>query len=205
MKKGISLSKEIRAIVRTDDKSIDAYSVARRAYFLGKWIKHCGWYPVRVVRLLRRSSGRFGERLVHERVIVAGTVGQLKNDLLHYTDPDLQQYFRKLNQDSSLAAEQLRLEGKRCSAYDLLIPPAFEFLKTYILTSGFLDGMRGFILSVLSSFYVLAKYAKLWDYRDNQWRRISHERFIHMNVRHARCIMECPGHFRRGSLDRSCE
>ena len=157
------LAAEIRGIISRPSHEAVAYDVARRAYFLGKWIKHCGWYPGRVVRLFRRDSARFSEARVHEQLLVEGTVGHLKNDLIHYTDNDLVHYFSKFNRYTSLAAEEMLAAGKRAGIFDLLLRPLFMFIKTYVLRLGVLDGIHGFILSAVSSAYVFVKYAKLWE------------------------------------------
>lgn len=159
------LSAEIQRIVQTNETEIAAYSVARRAYFLGRWIKHCGWYPSRVTRLFRREKGRFTENNVHEQLRVDGVVRELRHDLLHYTDPDLKHYFAKFNRYTSLAAEDLQVAGRSFRLYDLLVRPWFQFFKMYIMRLGFLDGLQGFILSIVSSAYVFTKYAKLWELR----------------------------------------
>ncbi len=157
------LAEEIREIVRNDEPGVVGYSVARRAFFLGRWIRHCGWYPSRVTRLFRRGKGKFSETRVHERLMVDGPVVTTRHDLIHHTDPDLNHYFTKFNRYTSLAAEDLRAQGRRFSLVDLLIRPPFTFIKMYLLRAGFLDGIQGLILSVLSSAYVFTKYAKLWE------------------------------------------
>ncbi|MBM2846564.1 MAG: glycosyl transferase family 2, partial [Bacteroidetes bacterium] len=86
----------------------------------------------------------------------------------HYTDPDLQHYFAKFNRYTSLAAEDMAASGKRFSLPDLLIRPSFLFVKMYFLRLGFLDGIHGFILSVVSAGYVFVKYAKLWELQRKQ-------------------------------------
>jgi glycosyltransferase involved in cell wall biosynthesis len=157
------LAEEIQRRVREDNGMFAGYAVARRAYFLGKWIKHCGWYPSRVTRLFRRTQGRFTESKVHEQLVLNGGVGQLHHDLLHFTDPNLHHYFQKFNSYTSLAAEDLYSAGKRFSAYDVLIRPPFVFFKMFVVRLGFLDGLHGLILSVVSMAYVFVKYAKLWE------------------------------------------
>jgi glycosyltransferase involved in cell wall biosynthesis len=157
------LAEEIREILRKDDPAVAGYSVARRAFFLGRWIRHCGWYPSRVTRLFRRENGKFSETRVHERLLLDGPVVTTHHDLIHYTDPDLNHYFTKFNKYTSLAVEDLRAQGRRFSLVDLLVRPPFMFIKMYILRAGFLDGIQGLILSVLSSAYVFTKYAKLWE------------------------------------------
>jgi glycosyltransferase involved in cell wall biosynthesis len=157
------LAAEIRDLLGRDESGFSGYSVARRAFFLGKWIKHCGWYPSRVVRLFRKERGKFSENRVHERLELQGEVGTLQHDLLHYTDPNLQQYLAKFNKYTTLAAQDMASNGKSFRLWDLLVRPPFTFVKMYILRLGFLDGIHGFILSVLSSAYVFSKYAKLWE------------------------------------------
>lgn len=141
-----------------------AYDLARKAFFLGKWIKHSGWYPGRVTRLFNKNSAGFSEdKGVHEHLVVNGMTGSLKNDLNHYTDPDINHYFLKFNNYTSLAAKDLQAKGRMAKLSDLLVRPLFLFLKMYIFRLGFLDGVHGFILAVFSSCYVFTKYAKLWE------------------------------------------
>lgn len=156
------LAEEIQSVLR-EDTMCAGFDVARRAYFLGKWIKHCGWYPGRVTRLFRKDKSRFTETNVHEQIVVVGKIGNLLHDLLHFTDPDLQHYFHKFNKYTSLAAKDMQAAGKKFSLYDILVRPPFLFFKMYIMRRGFLDGIQGFMLSVVSAAYVFTKYAKLWE------------------------------------------
>ncbi len=159
----LALAQEIQTVLQDDARSVAGYEVARRAYFLGKWIKHCGWYPGRIVRLFRRGKARFSESLVHEQLLIDGPVARLQNDLLHYTDSDLDQYFWKFNRYTSLAAQDLHAARRDAGMADLLLRPPFMFFKMFVLRLGFLDGLHGFILCVVSAAYVFVKYAKLWD------------------------------------------
>ena len=156
-----NLREEIQKIVQSGD-SLDGYFIPRRSYFLGRWMRHGGWYPDFVLRLFRKDKGDFTSRLVHEKVIVKGRNGYLKNDLLHYTDPDYDHYLEKLNRYTSIDAQQRYLEGTTGSSVNLLIRPVAIFFKTYFLKRGFLDGLPGLILAVSSAFHVFAKYVKLW-------------------------------------------
>ncbi len=145
-----------------------AYSVPRKAYFLGKWIKHCGWYPGRVTRLFNKNEVNFSKNRVHEQLNIEGTTGKLKNNLNHYTDPSVHHYFEKYNRYTSLASEELFNKGKKFSVSDLLLRPIIIFIKMYFLKAGFLDGTQGFMLAVLSSSYVFTKYCKLWELEKNK-------------------------------------
>jgi glycosyltransferase involved in cell wall biosynthesis len=160
----LELQKEILDRLSSVDQKVAALSMPRRANFLGKWINHCGWYPGRITRVFRRSAGRFSEEKVHERLEVQGVTVPLKSDLLHYTDPDLKHYFEKFNKYTSLAAEELTENNKKFVLGKLIINPFVVFIKMYILKLGFLDGIPGLILCVLSANYVFTKYAKLWEY-----------------------------------------
>jgi len=139
------------------------FEMPRLANFLGKWIRHGGWYPGYVVRLFRRDASRFDDKQVHEGVQVDGSIKRFKNHLLHYTDRNLQHYFEKFNRYTSLAADELQQRGRRFHLWDLLLRPCWFFFRMYVLKAGFLDGLPGFILARLSVAYVFAKYAKLWE------------------------------------------
>lgn len=149
---------------KKDNPDYSAYSIPRRAYFLGKWIKHSGWYPGRVTRLFNKHNCKFSDSDVHEHLVINGKVGELKKDLDHYTDPNIHHYFDKFNSYTTLAAKDLAEKGKIASLTDILFRPAFFFVKMYILKLGFLDGLYGFILAVFSSCYVFTKYCKLWEF-----------------------------------------
>ncbi len=158
-----SLAGEMQSIVGKGVGDFAGYEVARRAYFLNRWIKHCGWYPGYVLRLFKRETGRFTEDRVHERLEVRGIVGHLQSDLLHYTDPNLHHYFEKFNRYTSLGAEEMVDKGKNFGIADLIFRPIWVFIRMYMIRRGFLDGIQGFILCVLSAAYVFTKYAKLWE------------------------------------------
>lgn len=156
------LSNEIKSMKKSGF-TCDGYSVARRAYFLGRWIKHSGWYPGRVVRLFNKEKVTIKKNLVHEGLSINGKVCMLKNDLNHYTDPNIHHYFEKYNNYTTLAAEELFEKRKNFSIWDLILRPPLLFLKMYFFKLGFLDGIQGFILAFFSSSYVFTKYAKLWE------------------------------------------
>ncbi|MBL0175961.1 MAG: glycosyltransferase family 2 protein [Ignavibacteria bacterium] len=156
------LADELRAAI-ADPAACAAYRMPRKAYFLGTWIRHCGWYPGHVTRLFRADAARFSDAKVHEALEVRGSIGTLRGDLLHFTDDNLEHYFAKLNRYTSLAADELHGAGKRGRLRDLLLRPAFVFFKMYLLKAGFLDGLHGYVLCRLSANYVFAKYAKLWE------------------------------------------
>jgi len=151
---------------KTSSPVFTAYTIPRKAIFLGRWIKHSGWYPGRVTRLFNKHDVKFSENDVHEYLLVKGKTGELNSDLEHYTDPNIHHYFRKFNRYTTLAAEELVKKGKSFSILDILIRPAVIFIKMYFLKLGFLDGIQGFILAVFSSAYVFTKYCKFWELKN---------------------------------------
>ena len=155
------LAFEIREVIK--NTSLAGFRMPRKAFFLGRWIKHGGWYPGYVVRLFLKEKARFGEERVHERLIIDGPIGTLKAPILHYTDNSIHHYFEKFNVYTTLAAKDLSERGKSISIPEILFRSIHMFFKMYLLRAGFLDGMEGFILAVFSSFYVFTKYAKLWE------------------------------------------
>jgi glycosyltransferase involved in cell wall biosynthesis len=157
------LGKEIQALTDQHTTPLSVYQMPRKAYFLGKWIRHCGWYPGYVPRLFKKGAGRFSENKVHERFEFAGAVGKLQSDLLHYTDPNLWHYFEKFNRYTTLAADEMMEKRTLFRVSQLIVRPVWVFVRMYVVKLGFLDGIQGFILSVLSSCYVFTKYAKLWE------------------------------------------
>lgn len=156
------LRREIQNILR-EESDREGYYIARKPFFLGKPILHGGWYPGYVLRLFKREKGFFNSRRVHEEVKLSGRVSYLRHPILHYTDPNLNHYLDKMNLFTSLAADELAEKGERFRLFRLLCNPPFMFLKMYLLKLGFLDGMRGFLVAVLSAFHVFVKYAKLWE------------------------------------------
>jgi glycosyltransferase involved in cell wall biosynthesis len=146
-----ALAAEIREAIDSGD--LEGYTMPRRNHFGGRWIKHCGWYPDRNLRLYRKDAGGFSESMVHESVKVDGVTGSLKNPLEHYTYSDVSDYLGRMQRYSTLAAEEMHARGRRAGVLDLLIRPPVTFIKMYILRRGFLEGRLGLVLSTLYASY----------------------------------------------------
>ncbi len=165
------LAGEIRKAVESDRCA--AYRMPRLSYFCGKPIRHCGWYPDYVIKLMRKSKSRYPDRLVHETPEVDGPVGTLRSDLLHYTYRDLDELCRKMVSHSRAAARQKMRDGERFRLRKLLFAPGIAFLKKYIVKQGFRDGLRGYVLCAMTQVGVFLRYAMLWEMsvskeRDNE-------------------------------------
>lgn len=156
------LREEIERVL-ANPREYTAFSVPRRTIHMGRWIRHGGWYPNRLVRLFRRDAGSWVGSEVHEYWNTAGPVGSLRQDLLHYSFRNLADQVQRNNLYSSLGAQSLRKAGHRFSSFMLLYKSLSKFLETYVLKRGFLDGYPGFIISVSAAYSVFLKWAKLWE------------------------------------------
>lgn len=140
----------------------DGYGFPRLTQYCGRWIRHCGWYPDRKLRLWDRRKGEWGGMNPHDRVIMekGSKVGDLKGDLLHYSFPTIASHVETANKFSDIVAEELHRKGKRPGFSRILLNPPFTFLKKYLLQRGVLDGYYGLLVCVISSYYNFLKYAK---------------------------------------------
>jgi glycosyltransferase involved in cell wall biosynthesis len=139
--------------------------IARKNEFLGRWIKHGGFWPDPKLRLFRRGCGRVEERSVHETVKVTVHTATLKRGaILHHSYPTISDYIEHMNRYSSLGAEMVVADGRtRFSVVNIAIRPCFTFIYNYFLRLGFLDGREGLLLHIYHAVYVSWKYAKAWE------------------------------------------
>lgn len=154
---------EIKRILERGPEA-EAYFVPRRNYFLGRAIRHGGWYPdYRQPQLFRKGRMRYRKDLVHEGFELDGRVGYLRAEVLQFPFRDLDQYLAKMDRYTDLMARRMVEGGRRFHAHQLVTHPCFTFAKMYLGRAGFLDGMPGLILSGLYAYYTFIKYAKLWE------------------------------------------
>lgn len=138
------------------------YSIARRNLFLGRFMRHSGWYPDRVLRLYPRAW-RYNDNQVHESLETAGArVVPLQGDLLHLTCRDFSTFQRKQLAYAEAWAQQRHQQGKSCSIFSVFSHTTGAFLKTLLLRAGFLDGKQGWLLAMVNAQYTFNKYAALW-------------------------------------------
>jgi glycosyltransferase involved in cell wall biosynthesis len=158
-----ALADQIRAVLSANPP-VAGFWIPRKNFFLGRWIRHGGYYPDRKLRLFRRGTGKFEERLVHEDLRVDGTTALLHHDLLHHAYPTIENYLEHMNRYSSLGAEMAVAKGMRGFSFvDILVRPWLTFLYNYFMRLGFLDGREGLLLHLYHAQYVSWKYAKAWE------------------------------------------
>ena len=156
------------AAFETDTKlgtNFDGLWIPRKNEFLGRWMKHGGFWPDPKLRLFRRGKGKFENRAVHEDVEVEGTTRRIQaGALLHHSYPTISDYIEHMNRYSSLGAEMVVAKGKaRFSAINIVVRPMATFIYNYFFRLGFLDGREGLLLHLNHAVYVSWKYAKAWE------------------------------------------
>lgn len=138
-----------------------AYSFPRKNYFSGKWIRHGGWWPDRVVRLFNKRQCRMQPSIVHESLETMGSVEKILNPIAHHTNNTLKQSIEKMNRYSTAGAEQLYSKGVNASLLMAVLRAAWSFFHKYFLRLGFLDGFYGMNIAVTDAVSAFFKYAKL--------------------------------------------
>jgi glycosyltransferase involved in cell wall biosynthesis len=157
------LARELEQIKQGSEPSAAGFKMPRLTCYLGRWIKHSGWYPDRKLRLYNRNRGRWRGDFVHEAIEVDGKVTRLKGDLLHYTVNNSSEHHLRIDRYTTLAAEQMRARGKRASIWSIALAPLAAFIRSYVFKLGFLDGMQGFAIARFAAHYAFLKNLKLWE------------------------------------------
>jgi glycosyltransferase involved in cell wall biosynthesis len=167
------LQNQIRTYIPTNPR-VDAYYLKRRNLFLGRWIRHGGFYPDAKLRLFRRDAvgfdhtAQFGSRLVHETIAFSGSSDTLDYDLIHHAYPTLESYIEHMDRYSTLGAEHLLLNHRDSRNplaffFNVFIVPNLTFIWNFIFRLGILDGREGLLLHLYQSTYTSWKYAKAWQ------------------------------------------
>jgi len=167
------LQSQIRTLLPTNPPT-DAFYIRRRNLFLGRWIKHGGFYPDPKLRLFRRATAnfaptpRFSDRPVHETIAFDGVASTLDFDLIHHAYPTLETYIEHMDRYSTLGCELLVAAGKvsrswPAFAMNVFLTPQLTFLWNYLFRLGFLDGREGLLLHLYHATYTSWKYAKAWQ------------------------------------------
>jgi glycosyltransferase involved in cell wall biosynthesis len=156
------LADEIKARL-TEQPAESAFRIPRVTWHLGRWVRSTDWYPDYQLRLYDRRAAEWTGRYVHEAVTARGTVGQLRGELQHYAYRDIADHLETIDRYTTYAARQMHEAGRRAGALRIVGHPPLAFLRNYIARGGIRDGLPGFIISALNSYYVFLKFAKLWE------------------------------------------
>jgi hypothetical protein len=134
----------------------------RLSSYCGQFLRHGGWWPDRVLRLFRRESGRFSDRVVHESVQVGGSVERLRGHLVHYPFPTVESVINKFNSYSTAGAQAMREQDRGAGVLQAVLHGTCAFWRGYVFRAGFLDGRRGLMAAVSSAEHTYYRYIKRW-------------------------------------------
>ncbi len=151
------------AILAVKDRlgEADAYRMARRTFYVWRWLNHC-WYPDYKVRLFNRNTARWGGTNPHDRVEVDGTrIVTLPGDILHYSFDSISDHLKTLDSFTEIGAREIIKKGRRVTVLSPFTHGAWTFFKTLVIKRGFLDGFAGWVVAVLSGVHAFVKYAKV--------------------------------------------
>jgi glycosyltransferase involved in cell wall biosynthesis len=165
------LKKEIIRI--KSDWKYDGYIMKRLNYFCGKWIRHCGWYPDKKLRLWDSRKGKWEGINPHDKFVLTkgSSTSQLKGNILHYSFYSISQHLKQIDKFSEIKARAEFDIGRRSNIFKIVFIPMFKFFMNYIIKLGFLDGYYGFIVCKNSAFYAYIRYVKLKQLQDNKMKK----------------------------------
>jgi len=159
------LSEKLKESIKQakENFSADGYTMNRLTNYAGKWVKHCGWYPDKKLRLFDRRKGRWEGLIIHEsfEMTEGSKVDHLSGDLLHYSFNSIEEHKKQSDKFTTLGSEADFQRGKAAPLYKIWFSPIIKFLQSYFIRFGFLDGKTGFTICRLSAFASYQKYSKL--------------------------------------------
>lgn len=161
---GPELRASIHRFFGGDQDRFAGASFARKVWFMGRWITHGDWYPDRVLRLFRRGQGQWAASPEHCQVELQGPSTRLAGDLLHYSNPDISSYVRKINYFADLYLQRQLAEKARWSAAAAIFRAGWRFVRAYFFRLGFLDGYPGFFIAASTAYSTLVRHSRLFEH-----------------------------------------
>jgi glycosyltransferase involved in cell wall biosynthesis len=159
-----ALSKDLAASIQKmkENNGNNLYMFRRLTNYCGQWIRHCGWYPDKKLRIYNRRECHW-EGQVHEQMVYpeGKQIILLEGDCLHYSFYSIEEHRRQADNFTTLAAQKAFEKGERSNLFLILFAPVFKFIQSYIIRLGILDGRNGFIICRISAHATYMKYVKL--------------------------------------------
>jgi len=158
-------------IAKLNEDNLDkfaAYNFRTLNIYLGKEIKHCGWFDPTFTRFFNKEKGGYDTRLKYiDNFIPTGKIGIMKNYIIHYGFETISEHFSRMDRYSTLNAYDLQIKGVKVKPHNILyyfgIKPVLIFIYKYFYKLGFLDGFPGFCISALSGITYFVSYLKLYE------------------------------------------
>jgi glycosyltransferase involved in cell wall biosynthesis len=155
------LATQLRSAVESSSPA-DGYRVRRRNYFLGRWIRHGGWWPDPQLRLVRRSGACVRGAPGHETIHIDGRIEDLTGALEHDTHPSLGAALERVERYSAHLAPD-RAARKRIRPVHLVTHPVAAFVRKYVVQAGWRDGPHGFLIAAIHAMVKFCVYARAWE------------------------------------------
>ena len=147
--------------IKNNLEDADAYRVARRTFYVYRWLNHC-WYPDLKVRLFNRKSSRWAGINPHDHVEVdGGNIKTLNGDLLHYSFNSISEHIQTMDSFTEIGADEIIKRNKSVSIISPWTHGLWTFIKLYLFKRGFMDGYAGLVVAVLSGMHAFIKYNKV--------------------------------------------
>ncbi len=158
------LRKEIELGIMNYESGINGYWIPRKNIIFGKWIQSNMWWPDYQLRLIKRGSGAFPQKRVHEKIEVEGETAKLSQPFLHYNYETVSQFIQKMDKIyTEDETKNILGDGKKFTWVDAIRMPAQDFIKTYFAQKGYKDGLHGLVLSLFQAMYMEVVFAKVWQ------------------------------------------
>ena len=145
-----------------------AYRFPRCTFYHGRWIRHGDWYPDRKARLWQHARANWGDKRLHESLVVNGDTGDLENDLLHYSMESLEQEMKKTMLIVDYFAQDCAARKRQVRFTDVLFRPWWAFIRAYFLRAGFLDGWQGLAIARGIALYTYLRYLKVYQVQNDK-------------------------------------
>jgi glycosyltransferase involved in cell wall biosynthesis len=157
----VELKSSILEIKQHLDEKQNAYRMPRKTFYVYRWLNHC-WYPDKKVRLFNKNNAHWGGINPHDKVIVEqGSIIDLRGDLHHYSFNSISDHLQTIDKLSEIGAREIIAGGKTVSLLTPFTHGIWTFTRLYFIKRGFLDGLAGIIVSVLSFMHTYVKYNKV--------------------------------------------
>lgn len=153
------LKGEIERVLKKNPRE-NGFTIPRRNYIGGYWVKYGGWYPAPQLKLFRKDKFRFEEVQIHGRAFMDDPCGHLKSDIIHHTYRDFDEFLSKLNRQTTLEAQKWHMQNKPMRLGRFTYRAIDRFLRTYIGRKGYKDGFMGFTIAFFASLYQVISYLK---------------------------------------------
>jgi hypothetical protein len=125
--------------------------------------------------VIKQKTGRIKILMKPDKILIIrlSTIGDvlrtihLKGKILHFVYRDIFHQLKTVDYFSRILAKTWQKQGEKSNLFTLIVKPPVSFLITYFWKRGILDGMPGFIIVVITSYYVFLKHAKLCELYEN--------------------------------------